>query len=268
MKINGVRVEPSETEHHLRRLGGRFSTAVVQAVESDGASRICAFVVVEGGTKLDHIIIPGAFTQDFQETCFRAQAQLRDVLPNAFVPTKFVPITYIPSTTSGKTDRKTLNESFQRYINAKLTFNVSSKRREIRTASTPSERAIESVFREVFTFASSLSMTDSFFELGGDSFIAIRVVLAARKLGFAITVQQVFSNHRLHELAAVATPCPKLKQSTNEDSLKSIECTHQVRVEAAKQCNLSLDEIESCYPASPCKFQDPIFKFSFWGISR
>ncbi|KAK9670797.1 hypothetical protein K7432_017451, partial [Basidiobolus ranarum] len=49
--------------------------------------------------------------------------------------------------------------------------------------------------------AEYIGRNDSFFSLGGDSIVAIKLVAAARERGYDITVQQVFENPTIAELA-------------------------------------------------------------------
>ena len=95
-KVNGVRVEPMESEYQLRQLGDLFRSCVVQCVrDGQHATEVAAFVEV-GPSTYDQPPEKGLIvlrpTDVFQALCKEAQEPLRDILPRQYVPTLFVPI--------------------------------------------------------------------------------------------------------------------------------------------------------------------------------
>jgi amino acid adenylation domain-containing protein len=63
-----------------------------------------------------------------------------------------------------------------------------------------------------------VSSTDSFFELGGDSIGAMRLVAEARAKGLKITVAQIFSSKSLAELASLAEESTSGDEKTESDT--------------------------------------------------
>ena len=260
MKVNGIRVEPGESEHHLRQLGGIFCSCVVQCVyDAQHEARLAAFVEVEPSTREwspEQGLITQSPTPDFKETCQKAHHKLHDLLPRQYVPTLFIPIKSTPYTASSKIDLKRLRDELQQIPNVSLVFGVSQGGDNDfgRMPITPSEIALEAAFRQVFALKHRSHTAVDFFRQGGDSFAAIKLVSAARNQGFEISVHHVYSHPRLEDLASVAVPVYKATTLPAEDKILPTVPFHvseDLRAELARRCSLRLDEIEDLYRASP-----------------
>src|SRR5262249_10905129 len=71
------------------------------------------------------------------------------------------------------------------------------------TPRTPREQLLSEAFTEVLGVA-GVGIDDDFFDLGGDSIVAIRLVARARAAGVVIAVRDVFEHHTVAGLAGVA----------------------------------------------------------------
>ncbi|WP_281893155.1 non-ribosomal peptide synthetase [Phytohabitans aurantiacus] len=111
-------------------------------------------------------------------------------LPGFMVPSAIVGLTELPVNGSGKLDRGALPVP---------TFAPS------RRPATGDEEMLCRVFAEVLHRA-EVGADDGFFDLGGDSIMAMRLVSRARQAGLAITPRDVFNARTPAALAAVATP--------------------------------------------------------------
>ena len=67
---------------------------------------------------------------------------------------------------------------------------------------TDTERALAALLAEVVNVP-EVNRTDDFFELGGDSILAVQLAARARDAGLAVTARMVFEHPTIHELAAV-----------------------------------------------------------------
>ncbi|MYV64547.1 hypothetical protein GT043_00905, partial [Streptomyces sp. SID2131] len=87
---------------------------------------------------------------------------------------------------------------------------------------TPAETALAALFAEVLGLP-SVGVHDSFFELGGDSIVAIQLVNRARATGLALTPRDVFRLRTVAALAAHAAPVAEgpapLPAALDEDAL-------------------------------------------------
>ncbi|KAL6232020.1 hypothetical protein BDW75DRAFT_243380 [Aspergillus navahoensis] len=101
---------------------------------------------------------------------------------------------------------------------------------------------------------------DVFFDVGGDSVRSQMLVIAAEKRGILLTMEQIFLNASLEEMASVAKVATvKLKEEDSDDAPKAFALLHgsdygslQGTLEAVSaQCRVSTDKITDVYPCSP-----------------
>ncbi len=76
-----------------------------------------------------------------------------------------------------------------------------------RGASGPAEEILCAVFAEVLG-AAQVGVDQGFFELGGDSILAIGLVSRSRRAGLVISVRDVFEQRSVAALARVARAVP------------------------------------------------------------
>ncbi|WP_422769358.1 amino acid adenylation domain-containing protein [Plantactinospora sp. WMMC1484] len=149
VKINGVRVEPTEVEAALTRHPQVREAAVRAATDPGGQSRLVAYVVAAAA----HPAGPGALA-----------AHLRNDLPSAAVPALFLEIGELPRTHSGKLDRSRLPEP---------DWGASGTR-----SSTDPETAEQAVIIRVWRQLlgrRDIGLDDDFFGLGGHSLMLTRL---------------------------------------------------------------------------------------------
>ncbi|MFJ7151578.1 amino acid adenylation domain-containing protein [Streptomyces sp. NPDC100445] len=178
VKIRGYRIEPGEIETALRALPGVADVAVV-ARRDGGTARLVAHVVTPEGRPLD----PPAL-----------RAGLGLTLPAYMVPALFVRHERLPLTANGKVDRAALT----------AVAPASTGQRTHVPAEGPVEEALAGVWSQVLG-AEHVSRTDNFFDLGGDSILALRLVGLGRLAGLGFTVADVFRARTLADLAALVT---------------------------------------------------------------
>ncbi|MGW5177090.1 amino acid adenylation domain-containing protein [Streptomyces sp. NPDC004082] len=178
VKIRGYRIEPGEIETALRALPGVADAAVV-ARRDEGTARLVAHVVTPEGRPLD----PPALREG-----------LRLTLPEHMVPALFVRHEHLPLTANGKVDRAALTA---------LRPLSDGPRAHVPPAG-PREQALAAVWSQVLG-VEHVGRTDNFFDLGGDSILALRLVGLGRLAGLGFTVADVFRARTLADLAALVT---------------------------------------------------------------
>ncbi|MFF9215164.1 amino acid adenylation domain-containing protein [Streptomyces viridosporus] len=178
VKIRGHRIEPGEIETALRALPGVRDAAVVARADG-GTARLVAHVVTAEARPLD----PPALREG-----------LRLSLPDYMVPALFVRHERLPLTANGKVDRAALTA-----VRARAAGQGAHAAPE-----GPVEQALAGVWSQVLG-AEHVSRTDNFFDLGGDSILALRLVGLGRLAGLAFTVADVFRARTLADLAALVT---------------------------------------------------------------
>jgi non-ribosomal peptide synthase protein (TIGR01720 family) len=107
------------------------------------------------------------------------------------VPAAVVVLDALPLTTNGKLDRDALPAP---------DFSAAVSGRAPRTER---EEILADLFAEVLGLP-TVGIDDGFFDLGGDSIIAIQLVSRVRQSGLVITPRDVFQHQNVEELAAVA----------------------------------------------------------------
>ncbi|MFK0179334.1 amino acid adenylation domain-containing protein [Streptomyces xanthochromogenes] len=173
VKIRGFRIEPGEIESALTAHPGVEQAVVLVREDQPGARRLVAYVVGEGTGSLALRTFLGA------------------TLPDYMVPSAFVPLDALPLTANGKVDRKALPVP-------ELGTGDGG-----RAPATEREAVLCALFAEVLGVASA-GADDSFFDLGGDSIMAIQLVSRAREAGLALSVREVFAHRTAAALASVA----------------------------------------------------------------
>uniref|UniRef100_UPI0004BF0842 non-ribosomal peptide synthetase n=1 Tax=Streptomyces sp. NRRL S-350 TaxID=1463902 RepID=UPI0004BF0842 len=182
VKLRGFRIELGEIEAALGRHPGVAASAVVVREDRPGDKRLVGYLVPAAGAGPD-------------------QAELRRflaaALPEYMVPAAFVPLAVLPVTANGKLDRRALPVPEYGGLG--------------RAPGTALERALAAVFAEVLQ-APRIGVDDSFFDLGGHSFLAARAVTRIRtELPDALpdlTLQTFFRTPTVAGLAAHAEAGP------------------------------------------------------------
>ena len=176
IKIRGVRIEPGEVEAALARHPAVLRAAVLGIEDTPGASRLVAFAVLAA---------------DAAESPEDLRAFLEARLPAALVPSSFQLLEAFPLTATGKTDRRAL---------ARLASDRPATA-SYRPPVTPTEARLAEIWREILG-AERVGVDDSFFELGGDSILALRLALRARESGLPLDAARLFLHPTVARLAA------------------------------------------------------------------
>ncbi|MGW6406221.1 amino acid adenylation domain-containing protein [Streptomyces vinaceus] len=180
VKIRGFRIEPGEIETALRALPGVRDAAVVARPDVHGGARLVAHVVLTEGRPLD--------APDLRD-------RLRLTLPEYMVPALFVRHPGLPITANGKVDRNSLV--------AVAVEGAAAPAGYVPPAGA-TEEALARIWSDVLG-AERISRTANFFDLGGDSMLALRVIGQARNAGLGLSVPDLFRARTLGDLAALAT---------------------------------------------------------------
>ncbi|GHJ41202.1 non-ribosomal peptide synthetase [Streptomyces sp. TS71-3] len=179
VKIRGYRVEPGEIEAVLLGSPQIERTAVVVREDTPGVRRLVAYVVPA----------PGAPPAD--QTAELLRRAVAGVLPDYMVPSAFVTVVGFPLTLNGKLDTAAL---------------PAPSRTAGPSAQQPrdeGERRLAALFAEVLGL-DEIGVHDSFFALGGDSIVSMRLVSQARAAGLRISPRDVFEQPTVAGLAPLA----------------------------------------------------------------
>ncbi|MEU9999822.1 amino acid adenylation domain-containing protein [Streptomyces sp. NPDC050848] len=179
IKIRGHRIEPGEIESAFMACEGIAQAAVLAREDHRNAKRLVAYLVAETGT-------------DPEAAVAAARTRIGEALPDHMVPSAVVRLEGpLPLTPNGKLDSRALPEP-------RWTATAGGD-----VPTTPAETALAALFAEVLRLP-SVGVHDSFFELGGDSIVAIQLVNRAREAGLAITPRDIFRQRTVAALARTA----------------------------------------------------------------
>jgi len=172
VKIRGFRIELGEIEAALMRQPGVRECAVLAI-----SDRLVAFVV------------PSAAGAELR-------AALREELPEPLVPALFVPLSSLPLTPNGKLDRSALAATLAGREAAAAPDESGA------LLLTSLEKELSLIWAEALGLP-AVGAGQSFFDLGGHSLIAMRVILEiGRKLGVEVSVQALFEAPTVARMAA------------------------------------------------------------------
>jgi len=125
---------------------------------------------------------------------------LTDALPGYMVPHLLVRLDDLPLTPHGKTDRGALRTRPLTASRAEAGGSAEAESAETEYL-TPMERRLADLWCSVLGIT-SVARDDSFFDLGGDSLLAMRLAAEARRQGLRLGAEDLFENDVLCELAA------------------------------------------------------------------
>ncbi|MFE1941188.1 amino acid adenylation domain-containing protein [Streptomyces massasporeus] len=177
IKIRGMRLEIEDVEVGLAEHPGVRHTCVV-------AKKNAA-----GGTYLIGYVIPAAGRADLRADEVKAWAGAHMV--EYMVPAHIVVMEEFPLTANGKLDRNALPEP-------------TTQAGPLVRPTTDDERAVCAAVAEVLRLE-EVGVDQDFFQLGGDSILAISLLSALRERGLHVTARQIFTHGTVGALAAVAS---------------------------------------------------------------
>ncbi|MEU3370407.1 non-ribosomal peptide synthase/polyketide synthase [Streptomyces sp. NPDC006660] len=181
VKIRGFRIEPGEIEAALGRDPRVGEAAVVVREDEPGRPRLIGYATpAERGQRLDAALL---------------RAALAAVLPAHMVPSAVVVLERMPLTAQNKTDL------------AALPAPDATPRPDGVLPRTPQEEALAAIWADALG-TDAVGVRDDFFDLGGDSLLAARVLSRIRDdLGLRLTVRDLFTSRTVEALAPLLGDC-------------------------------------------------------------
>ncbi|MEJ2459668.1 MAG: tandem-95 repeat protein, partial [Novosphingobium sp.] len=187
----------------------------------------------------------------------------RELLPAYMVPSTIVPLDQMPLMPSGKVDRKKIKA-----LGAAL-----PTRQEKRAGGGlpvgEMEVALASLWRDVLRSPPAhILADDSFFQVGGDSYSAMKLVTAARARGIGLNVAAIMQTPKLSDMAKKASR--RADQTTTQQQsafdaeatapFSMVDWTPEIQDEVSRQCGVPPDCNEDLYPCTP--LQEGLFVLS------
>lgn len=219
IKVRGQRVELEDVEYHVRRSFPRaneiameqvmiseqsFSTSLDASLTTTTTPRLVVFILDE---QQDIASASGrilsAPSETFSSTATNALRQLRDNLPGYMVPDFFISLAEMPRTASGKMDRVALRKAIQEVPPSELRAYLAAQKNK---QPLPNDTALKlhAMFIEMLGIdPESVGPDDSFFDLGGDSILAMKLAANARAQGMEISSRDILRNPTIAQWALI-----------------------------------------------------------------
>lgn len=191
VKIRGFRIELGEIENVIRKLALIKDAAVIVRVNESGDKSICAYMVSDQKLSITNV-----------------RELLTELLPEYMIPTYIMQIDKIPITRNGKLNKRALPQ-----------VEMKSEREYI-SPRNQKEKILCLVFSEILGIE-MVGVKDSFFELGGDSIKAIRIVSKMRNEGYELSVKEIMNKNTVEAIAHTINV-------TNENHYEQNEVTGKI----------------------------------------
>lgn len=172
VKIRGLRIELEEIETRILQFPNIEKVVVCVKRDKHGRDFLCAYFVSS-----ERISIP------------ELKKYLTQFLPTYMVPNKFMQLQDLIYTPNGKIDRKSLPE-----------IELEVEKHDIVLASTQTELKLSKLFEELLGI-SPISIYDNFFEIGGDSMLALKLQIALLNDNINVTYADIFKFNTISSLA-------------------------------------------------------------------
>ncbi|PHM37090.1 amino acid adenylation enzyme/thioester reductase family protein,thioester reductase-like protein [Xenorhabdus mauleonii] len=180
VKVRGYRIELGEIEIALRKQQG-VQDAIIRVAGSGDFAKIQAFVLFN-----PNMIVPEEWVRE-------TQVSLREILHEAWIPTEYYRIPYIPLTSSGKRDKKRLEEVAER-------LNASS---DAVQPQTETEKRVYAIWRDLLA-TDVFGITDDFFQIGGHSILVARMVENIEKaFSLRIPISGIYVEPTIARISAI-----------------------------------------------------------------
>ncbi|MEO6546900.1 MAG: amino acid adenylation domain-containing protein, partial [Ferruginibacter sp.] len=213
VKIRGYRIELGEIETVLQQSGLVKQQVVVVKEDSLGNKRLVGYIV------------PGDSFDKDTVTSF-----LKTRLPEYMIPVSWIKLSALPLTPNGKIDRKALPEPGKSEL-------VSNKY-------TPPRSELEVELADIWQKQlgiDQIGIYDNFFEHGGHSLMATRIVSAVRKkLNVEIAIKDIFS---FPTIAALAASCETTKHGLQQTISSGVR-PYRIPLSYSQERLLFIDNLE------------------------
>lgn len=184
IKIRGFRVELSEINDKIMEYNG-IKQAYTIFKKTDTTSTICTYITVSHNIDIKDL-----------------HMFLKSSLPNYMIPAHITVLDKFPLNINGKVDKKALPEPQTNHLNKLV-----PPRNDI-------DEVIVAELKDLL-HCTDISIEDSFFDLGGDSLVAINLSIAlSNKLNTNISVKTILDNPVISSLSDIISKEEKSSTST------------------------------------------------------
>ncbi|MHC5857710.1 non-ribosomal peptide synthetase [Nostoc sp.] len=197
VKIRGFRVELGEIADAIAQHKDVRESVVIVQDDPQSSKRLIAYVVT-----------------DKQDVVSQLLHELQRKLPNYMIPSAFVVLDALPLTPNGKIDKRSLSRS--RFASTLLLTDDGIQPNTTKSFVAPrnfTELSLVKTWENLLN-TNSIGVTDNFFDLGGHSFLAVRLMAQIHdRFGHNLPLSTLFENPTIERLATIVTQ--PVRESSN-----------------------------------------------------
>lgn len=175
IKVRGFRIELGDIETQIRRIPFINDAVVIAKKDDSGTNNIYAYLVSNQSVSINDV-----------------KKELHKNLPNYMIPAYFAQIDKIPLTLNGKLDKSALPD-----VQNRGEVEFASPSNEI-------EAILVKIFKEILK-EDKISVYDNFFNLGGDSIKAMKLVAKLRKYGYELLIKDLMQAVTIKDIGEAVT---------------------------------------------------------------
>lgn len=203
IKIRGFRVELSEINDKIMKYDG-VKQAYTIFKKTDTTSTICTYITTSHNINIKDLHI-----------------FLKSSLPSYMIPTHITILDKFPLNINGKVDKKALPEPTTNHLS------------KIKPPRNETDKVIIDELKDLL-HCTDISIEDSFFDLGGDSLVAISLSIAlSNKLNANITVKTILDNPIIANLSDIISK--EEKNSVNATHIKHVKKSNYYPTSSAQK---------------------------------
>jgi len=226
VKIRGFRVESGEIENQLLKHEGIKECVVIGSEDQTDQQYLCAYIV------------PYSSSPD-SSTLSGLREYLREKLPDYMIPSYFIPLQRIPLTANGKIDRKNLPGP----------GGVTVEAGEYWPPRNEMEMKLTEIWERVLGVR-KIGISSGFFNIGGDSIKAIRLISAMNaRLNTNLSLVDLYANETIEEIAGMVRQKQGDRIYTTRQIKKITRVIQSLKQQIIARNKLPVD-IEDLYPMS------------------
>jgi len=174
IKIRGLRIELDEIEKIILSFKGIEKVVVTTSTGSLNRQILCAYFIAKSRVSISEL-----------------KQYIAMFLPNYMVPTYIAQLADFKYTPNGKVDKKALPEP---------TF--ANEKKYYKAPKTNTEYMLLQIWESLLCI-SPISTSDNFFDIGGDSLLAIKMQMELLRQNINISYAEIFKYNTIHSLAAM-----------------------------------------------------------------
>ncbi|KAK4703385.1 L-2-aminoadipate reductase, partial [Phenoliferia sp. Uapishka_3] len=255
IKIRGFRIELGEIDTHLSRHPAvRENVTLVRRDKYEEKVLVAYFVPLAGSKELEGLVsgdeTDGDGKVDVAKGLKKYRRLIKDIreylktkLPSYSIPTVFVPLSRMPLNPNGKIDKPAL--PFPDTVAAAASSNPTASTQ----AMTPTEKIIHDIWVKLLPSPpSDIPLDESFFDLGGHSILATRLIFELRKsLAVGAPLGIIFDYPTIRSLAEELDSLRSADLGFAGDSKKSSGKTVPVDTEYSDDAEILVNALPASY---------------------